>query len=268
MSVVKGGVRWNAPAQHSDIGRDLCLLQVPGLAGVRSAALANSAALKEGQPLFALGYTGGGGLQISSGEVLALHEWDAGRVIRSSNGFTSGASGGGLFNAAGELVGVLTFRLRGGEAHYFSAPADWLRTSLADATRFAALRPLDGTAFWEQPPTRQPLFLRAASLEQARDWQRLSELAEAWHRERPSDAEAPYMRAVAAEELGRDDEALRALRQCLDIDPGYVRGWQRLARLQRRLGRDDDVRSALQRLNQLDARLARVLKLELDGTAR
>lgn len=266
VSVVRGGVRWSAAEQSSDVGHDLCLLRVPGLATAPPATLASSVSLKEGQELVALGYTGGAGLQISQGEVIALHDWDAGRVIQSSNGFTSGASGGGLFTADGALVGILTFRLRGGEAHYFSAPAEWLREALADESRFTAVRPLDGATYWEQPAERQPPFLQAASLEQTRAWQPLRELTEVWARDAPRDAEAPYMRAVAEEGLGRDDEALGALRRCLDVDPAYVRGWQRLARLHRRLGRSEEMRQALDRLGRLDARLADALAVELDSS--
>lgn len=263
VSVVKGGVRWNAPAQSSDIGHDLCLLRVPGLDAAPPVAISSSTSLKVGQPLVAIGYTGGVGVQVSEGEVIALHDLDAGRIIRSSNGFTSGASGGGLFTSDGALVGILTFRLRGGAAHYFSAPADWLRERIGDDARFVALRPLDGSTFWEQPMEQQPFFLQAASLEESGAWDRLLELAEHWARTAPRDAEAPYMRAVADEGLGRDDDARRALLQCLALDAGYVRGWERLARLHHRLGRDDEMRQALDRLNGLDPRLGSVLAAEL-----
>ena len=263
VSVVKGGVRWNAPAQSSDIGHDLCLLRVPGLDAAPPVAVVSSASLKVGQPLVAIGYTGGVGVQVSEGEVVALHELDAGRIIRSTNWFTSGASGGGLFTLDGALVGVLTFRLRGGAAHYFSAPADWLRERIGDEARFVALHPLDGSPFWERPVEHQPYFLQAASLEQGAAWEPLRELAERWVRAAPRDAEAAYMHAVADEGLGRDDDARRALLRCLALDANYVRGWERLARLHRRLGRSDDMRQAIDRLNGLDARLGSALAAEL-----
>ncbi len=264
VSVVRGGVRWNVAEQSSDIGHDLCLLRLPGI-GAAPVPMARSATLRVGQPLVAIGYTGGAGIQISEGDVIALHELDAGRVIRSSNWFTSGASGGGLFNAGGELVGILTFRLRGGAAHYFSAPTDWLEGRIGDAASFVALSPLDGSTFWEQPSERQPFFLRAATLEQGRAWQPLRELADAQLRQQPRDAEAAYMRAVADEGLGRDDEALAALKACLYSDAGHVRGWQRLARLHRRLGRGAEMRQAIDRLGALDPRLARELAEETES---
>lgn len=264
IAVVKGGVRWNAPAQSSDVGRDLCLLRVPGLADTAPVPVAGSAALAVGQPVMAIGYTGGGGIQLSEGAVVALHRHDDARVVQSSNWFSSGASGGGLFNADGALVGILTFRLRGGAEHYFSAPVDWLRDRLRDDNAFAAPQPLDGSAFWEHPAPEQPYFLQAASLEQTRAWQPLRELAQRWAREAPGEPEAAYMAAVADEALGHDADALQALQRSLQLDTGYVRAWQRLARLQRRLGRLTELRSTLERLQTLDARMARALRDELE----
>ncbi len=135
VNVLRGGVRWQAEAQRSDIDHDLCLLRVPGLQA-RVVALGQSDLLKPGQPVTALGYTGGLGLQHSSGEVLALHRFDGSHVIRTSNRFSSGASGGGLFDEELRLVGILTFRLRGGEAHYFAAPAEWLVPMLEAPARW------------------------------------------------------------------------------------------------------------------------------------
>jgi S1-C subfamily serine protease len=42
-------------------------------------------------------------------------------VIQTSTAFTSGASGGGLFDEDGRLVGILTYRLRGASGYYFSS---------------------------------------------------------------------------------------------------------------------------------------------------
>lgn len=265
--VVKAGARWEAPRESRDEAHDLCLLRVPGLAGdaaTPAVTLADGATLKVGQPLMAIGYTGGVGLQLSDGEIVALHAHDGAQVIRSSNGFSSGASGGGLFTADGRLAGLLTFRLRGGAAHYFSMPADWLRERLHDDSSFVALQPHERPAFWELPPPAQPYFLQAASLEQTGDWPRLQALGERWNRERPGDAEAAYTLAVAREGLGQEAEAEGALRESLARDPSYLRGWQRLASLQRRLGRIGEMQQTLDALGRLDAELARTLTIELD----
>lgn len=166
VAVVRGSVRWEAVSQSADVARDLCLLHVPGLAAT-PVTLGRAAALHAGEPVTALGFTGGFGMQRSEGEVIALHRHDGGHVIQSSNWFTSGASGGGLFDAQGRLVGILSFRLRGGNAHYFAAPVEWVAQMLAESERgnFRRIRPLSTAQrpYWQQSPAAQPAFLRAAA---------------------------------------------------------------------------------------------------------
>jgi serine protease Do len=162
--VVFAGTRRSVAAQTADLDRDLCLLQVPGL-GARSVPLGRSADLRVGQAVTAFGYTGGVSMQASAGEVVGLHPHDGARVIQASNRFSSGASGGGLFDDDGRLVGILTFRLRGSAAHYYAAPAEWLQRLLAGPDAWQAVAPLatDRLPYWQLPSDLQPAFLRAAA---------------------------------------------------------------------------------------------------------
>ena len=214
VNVLRGGVRWLAEAQRSDIDHDLCLLRVPGLQG-RAVALGRSDQLKPGQAVTALGYTGGQGLQNSPGEVLALHRFDGSHVIRSSNWFNSGASGGGLFDEDLRLVGILTFRLRGGEAHYFAAPAEWL-VSMLETPGLAGYNDVapersQQVAYWQRPVVEQPRFLKAALLQRDDQWRELESLAVEWARDDASDPEPWYLMGVALARMDRLPEAQRAL---------------------------------------------------------
>lgn len=167
INVLRGGARWLVESQLSEVEHDLCLLHVPGLRA--SAVTFGSAdALMAGQPVTALGFTGGAELRNSPGLVLATHRFDGGHVIQSSTGFSSGASGGGLFDESLHLVGILTFRLRGGEAHYFSAPVEWLQTMLgrADAAGYHAVAPdrSQQLTFWQRPLPDQPWYQSGLAL--------------------------------------------------------------------------------------------------------
>ncbi len=170
VQVLRGGTRWRAQSQARDAEHDLCVLRVPGLdaAGV---VLGSAAALKTGQSVTALGYTGGLGIQSSAGRVLVLHGYDGSHVIQSDNGFSSGASGGALFDDHLRLVGVLTFRLRGGAAHYFAAPVEWLRPLIEGQFEFHAVAPDRSgiVPYWQREPALQPQFLQATALERARE---------------------------------------------------------------------------------------------------
>jgi serine protease Do len=231
ISVVRGGARWNAASEASDVNHDLCLLFVPGLQApvVR---LGRGAGLAIGQTVTALGYTGGLGIQSSTGTIVDLHRHDGSRVIQSSNWFSSGASGGGLFDDEGRLVGILTFRLRGGESHYFAAPADWVREMLDDSKRgsFRRMMPMDTLQlpYWQAAPAAQPRFLRAAVLLRDDRWSELASTAREWLHAVPDDAEPWYLLGVALTQLGRSGEARVALECALQLEPGRVAARERL----------------------------------------
>lgn len=229
--VVRGGARWPATAQLSDIGRDLCLLRVPGLRG-NPVAIGRSAELALGQSVAALGYTGGVGLQTSQGDVVGLHRFEGAVVVQSNNWFSSGASGGGLFDTEGRLVGILTFRLRGDAAAYFSAPTEWLRDLMADfGQRAVAVNPLpaDSVSFWQRDAHSQPRFLRAASLLQTRRFTDLEALAAEWLGADAGDSEPWHLLGASLQGQHRDAEALWALGCSLAIEPGRGDARRRLA---------------------------------------
>lgn len=232
INVLRGGVRWLATAQQSDIDRDLCVLRVPGLEA-SAVPLGHAERLAPGQMVSALGYTGGLGLQSSEGEVIALHRVDGGRVIQSSNWFSSGASGGGLFDEELRLVGILTFRLRGGEAHYFAAPVEWLRAMLdaplADAYAEVGPDRSKRLAYWQRPVLDQPRFLKAALLQRDDQWPELESLASEWARADASDPEPWYLMGVALAQMNRLPEAQQALECALAIEPGSSAASARLA---------------------------------------
>lgn len=198
--VVRGGTRWVVAGQLADVERDLCLLWVPRLVA-RQALLGRAVALTAGDAVSALGFTGGVDMQNSSGEVVALHRMDGATVIQSNNFFSSGSSGGALFNDQGHLVGVLTFRLPGAGGHYYAAPAEWVQEMLTKlpAAQYPKVEPLRGAhlAYWQGATPTQPRFLQAASLQREARWVELEALAQAWLLNDADDAEPQALLALA-----------------------------------------------------------------------
>lgn len=240
--ILRGGLRYPAASQSSDVVRDLCLLEVPGL-DAKPVQLGRAAALAPGQPVTALGYTGGVGIQNSSGEVVQLHRHDGGRVIQSNNFFNSGASGGGLFDDEGRLVGILTFRLRGGQAHYFSAPVEWVLQMMKDSARgnFRQVMPLDTRQlpYWQAGASQQPRFLQAAALAGSQRWAELERLAREWTTLEPEDGEPWYLLGVALDRQGRAADARRALQCSLELEPTRRAAREQLAEVSMRLPPSD-----------------------------
>jgi serine protease Do len=242
ISVVRGSARWNAASQMSDVEHDLCLLRVPGL-HASTVVLGPTDRLKPGQPLIAVGYSGGVRLQNSQGEVLALHRFDGSRVIQSSNWFRAGASGGGLFDEDLHLVGILTFRLRGDEAQYFAAPAEWLQALLdaSDREAYSDVMPdrSQHLAYWQRPVSDQPRFLQAARLQRDEQWSELESMAVEWARADASDPEPWYLMGVALAQMNRLPEAQHALECSLAIEPAATAAWARLAPVYARQGQTE-----------------------------
>ena len=216
--VLRGGVRWPASAQVANAEHDLCLLTVPGLVAP-VARFGQASNLAVGQMLSALGYTGGLGIQSSDGEVIELHRHDGGHVIQSSNWFSSGASGGGLFDELGQLVGILTFRLRGGEAHYYAAPIEWVRQLMERDRGVATMANPQTPPYWQQPAHAQPRFLRAALMRREARWSDLAALAREWLQGVADDAQPWQLLGLALARLDRPDEARAALECALHLSP-------------------------------------------------
>jgi serine protease Do len=263
--VVRGGHRWRAQAQAANTEHDLCLLRVPGL-DASTVMLGSSSTLIPGQAVTALGYTGGLLLQQSNGEVVALHRLDDGHVIQSSNAFTSGASGGGLFDEQQRLVGILTFRLRGGTAHYFSAPVEWLRPLQQDISRFVDVQPLQAgrPAYWQRSEVTQPYFLRAAVLERESRWDELEGLAFNWTRAAADDPQPWYLHGLALGRLQRWPESQRALERSLQLAPASQQAWFRLGVAYTEQGQLDRARHARGQLEGLKSDLAAELGRAID----
>ncbi len=263
--VLRGGSRWLVESQAVDIEHDLCVLHAPGIqAGV--VTLGRSAELKVGQPVTALGFTGGLGIQNSPGDVVALHRHDAGNVIQSSNWFSSGASGGGLFDGDLRLVGVLTYRLRGGAAHYFAAPVDWLEPLLDDSARYEPVAPIAANLlpYWQRPVALQPNFLRAALLERDNNWDELESLASRWTVSDADNAEPWYLRGVALAQLNRLPDAQQALERSVGIEKAFSEAWFRLGLVYLRQGRRELADFARARLEALKPDLAVKLGQAID----
>jgi len=230
LQVMVGGLRHTVAAQTADLHHDLCVLHVPGLPA-EPVALGNSASLHDGQPVFAVGYTGGMALQASTGQVVALHRLDGAQVVQVDNWFSSGASGGALFDDQQRLVGVLTFRLLGGQAHYFAGPVEWLQPLLRQAGAAVAPLATSPLPYWQNLAAQQPPFLRAQRLLRDGQWQALAGLADDWLRADLGDAEPWYLAGLALGQLGRQPEARLALGCALQIAPAMEAARQALATL-------------------------------------
>jgi hypothetical protein len=136
--VVKTGVRYTvgqgkqavpATLKAGDPDKDLCLLTAPGLTA-KPARLGKAARLKVGEPVYAVGAPQGLELSLSEGIVSQLRGGPP-PLIQTTVAISKGSSGGGLFNAEAELVGITTFYLKEGQSLSFAVPVEWI-TEIAE----------------------------------------------------------------------------------------------------------------------------------------
>lgn len=158
--VARDGYTWPAAVRTGNGELDLCILTAP-VGVMRAAPFRDAASLTVGEQVYAAGYPLGQGISIRGGAVRALHRHENSNVIQVSAPFDFGASGGGLFDRYGNLVGVLTFKMVGGDDYYFAVPTEWIGRVLAEA------RKEEATAFWERSPAALPAFLSKISLDSA-----------------------------------------------------------------------------------------------------
>jgi serine protease Do len=256
IDVTKGGARWIVKSQTSDIDHDICMLSAPGAA--QPAATVSSKTLRVGDTVIAIGYVGGLGPRMAGGQVTAMYELDGARVIQSTAAFSSGASGGGLFDENGNLVGVIAFKYRGGDGHHFSLPVKWIHDALGRAALEVA--PLSGgLAFWQERGDRQPYFLQAAALEADGEWQKLIALAEKWTAVEKVSADAWFVLGQAYARARQDSQAVQAYREAVMLNSQFPEAWYALGATYARMREHGEVERVHQTLKGIDERFAAAL---------
>lgn len=205
----------SASLQAADLGHDLCVLYFPALQRP-PAQIGTSRDLKVGARVYAVGFNAGNGLSYQPGVVAELFEHDNGLVIRTTAPFTHGASGGGLFDEEGRLVGILTFyRVAPNVTDYFAVPVEWVEAAERQPAR--NVEPLEGVPFWAESLERQPAFLHAGALEADNRWAELQAVARNWTESRPEDGQAWVALAKACEKLGDQASAAAAFRRAAEL---------------------------------------------------
>lgn len=100
--------------------RDLCVLKISKqvltpIAGVRSYD-----SLKVGEKVYTVGSPSGLENTLGEGIVSGLRKEGGQRLVQTSAPISSGSSGGGLFDASGNMIGITTFLLRDAQALNFA----------------------------------------------------------------------------------------------------------------------------------------------------
>ena len=99
----------------SDPAKDRCLLEVADAKLVPVAGVRPYVDLKVGESVYTLGTPSGLDLTLGNGILSALREDEGMRYVQTTAPISPGSSGGGLFDARGNLVGITTLVFVGKE---------------------------------------------------------------------------------------------------------------------------------------------------------
>jgi len=218
--VVRGKNReYPAALQETDGKRDLCLLSVPELVD-RGARRGAADKLRVRQPVSAIAIFGSE-VQIRRGKITNLRLLDDAYLIQIDIPLPSEASGGGLFDAAGGLIGVLAAFLPN-ENLNFALPVRWiddLPARAAGSTRFV-LR--EGTA------SQAARVARANQLQAKEDWNGLVMLSQQWIKADRADRRAWLMAGIAQQHLKQNEKAAASYLESLRLLPLDPAVWNNL----------------------------------------
>jgi serine protease Do len=238
----------------ADIWHDLCLVNTVTLP-FKPALLGSSVNLKRGQEIVAFGHSNGVPAPLTStGVVKALFDGSPGKVIRSTAQFRMGASGSGLFDTEGRLVGINTFKTAGtGGSIYFALPIEWL-DKLEKQTEVTTF-PITGKALWEEDEDKKPFYMQAAVPESRQDWPKLEEVAIRWTKSEPNNTEAWTSLGLAQEEIGRAQDAEAAYKHASDVDSSNYEALVKVGTLAKARGDTAEMHRVQTALSNIDKEL-------------
>lgn len=259
IDVLGAGQDWKIKRLVKDVEHDLCLLQLEHSAFEPFQLASAEDEPRLGDAVSAVGFVGLQPARVH-GTVKALHMLDGAKVIQTDAAFKTGESGGALLDAAGKLVGILTFYADGDGGGFFALPVKWVQRLIERAQSGLEPDTQAEAAFWERQDAQRPWFLRALAREYAADWPALSAIAGQWSDAEPHNPEAWLALGKARYHTSDCTGAAVALREATRLEPRHSQGWYFLGRAYAALNERTAYAQALERLELLSPNMAAALR--------
>ena len=143
-------------------------------------------------------------------------------MLQVSAPFDHGQSGGGIFDAAGRLIGIIGFKTVGGGNFHYALPLAWAGDAIPGQAPTVTVHLLHEQAFWERPNAEKPLFLLAASLEANQNWKALQGVAQEWVTADQNNPASWLCLGRVLTRLKRDQAAARAFARAAALLPSLT----------------------------------------------
>jgi tetratricopeptide (TPR) repeat protein len=270
LRIKRGTEKWSATLVEAAPDHDLCGLKPSGL-NLSPVDVLPSSKLATGERVYAIGAPEGLELTFSEGIVSALRDTEGVHMIQTSAPISPGSSGGGLFDAQGNLVGITTFYLKEGQSLNFALPGEWVADVLARSNMPAgADRPTssdaalestawieigEGAAKREDYQLAVDSYRKSADLQQSdayRAWFELAKLAEmAAGMNSPSDAFKSWSQPFQLSPEAAESSAISDFEEAIKLKPDYSEAWLELATVHRTRKEYDQAISAAKEATRL-----------------
>lgn len=238
IAVVQNGQALTVTSIKPDWRHDLCMLKVERL-NAPAVRLGSTENLKYETSVFTVGYPDGITSPVSTyGVVKGMFPMDGSVVMRATSSFRLGASGGGAFDDAGNLVGIITLKSRGTQAYYYYMPVEWVQALMQKHAEPIGIK--GENPFWASAD--KPYFMRVVQPYLSQDWKSLLSIARQWTVTEPSVAESWFY--LGAAELATKDYASAEVhfRQVLSMNKDHRQAADYLAEITSKLAKRTDAR--------------------------
>ncbi len=246
--VYHAGHSLSAELQFADRRRDLCQYQVADL-DAPAVRLGSAKQLKVKNKISVAGVAAGKEVSAQTGVVTALRPFEESNYLQISNNLVPSLSGGGVFNAAGELVGIAHFYMEEANLN-FALPVEWLREIPDRAMGDQKY------VFTEGLPSRLKWLNKAILLEKKSDWRGLEKHSLRWTKQDAKDRWGWLSLASAYVNLSQYRKAATAYEAALRLSPNYAVAWNNLGTAYQKIGAHHKALSAYQMAAKLDPQSA------------
>ncbi|MDI1309880.1 MAG: trypsin-like peptidase domain-containing protein [Methylotenera sp.] len=255
------GENYSASALKPDWHHDLCILKVEGL-NLPIANIGSSQNLKYEQPVYSVGFAGfSPRANATSGFVKGLYPMDDSVVVRASNTFRLGDSGGGVFDESGNLVAIITVKSPGHNAFYYNMSVEWVKELLNQPEQ--SIVGVSELPFWAESEDKWPFFMRIVQPFKTENWEILNKIASAWYEKEPNTSEALFYRAVAEFSLKNEARAEQYFNQVVARNGNNSSAIYYLGLIAENTGKHMEALNLVAMLDNLDQTTAGELKVAM-----
>lgn len=261
ISVMSGGAAYHAVGVKPDWKHDVCMLQMEDLP-LKPVAMKSSRELKYEQAVFNIGYPSFVPAPVSaSGVVKGLFTMDDSVIVRATSSFRQGASGGGLFDDTGALVGLITLKSPGKDAYYYYMSVDWIQALINQPAGPIVVK--SELPFWGKPAAEWPYFMKVVYPYLHKDWAGLKVIAEQWAKQEPQNTEAWFYLAAAEYETKDFTTAEQHLHRVVSMNDQHSQAFYYLGMIAEASGKHVEAMANVDALQQLDTEAADALKVAM-----